>query len=139
MMNSIKIKTEAIERELSYICGQLNRTIVAIEETKKNYDNNYISEKECIEAKEVYANGLFEWKGRLNTVITLLETGTEYNVICTYGFKDSIKSINIVKDNEEITITPAICVETDDNGVAYSVVVGLPKERTCNKDTERTR
>lgn len=37
-MNSIKIKTEAIERELSYICGQINQTIIAIEETKKNYD-----------------------------------------------------------------------------------------------------
>lgn len=146
IMNSIKIKMEAIVRELSFISGEINQFIMHIEEKRKDQYDNDISEieaKEAKELKEIYTFSLLEWRGRLDTVLRILEAGTEYNVLCTYGFKDSIKSINIVKDNEEITITPAICIETDDNGAAYSMVVGLPEENTCvtanNKDTERMR
>ncbi len=97
---NVEIKFEIIEKELRRICTQINRFVMCIKETQKNCDNNYISETECVEAKESYTNSLFEWGGRLESILTLLNTGSKYRAICKYDTESGIREIFLLNDND---------------------------------------
>ena len=112
VVNSIEVNIECIKKELRYLSGEVNHFIMCIKET------------ECVELKELYAHSLFEYRGRLGTVIALIENGTEYTVIRNYGENNSVKSIHIKGNGEEIIITPQICIEIDDNGDYYLTADG---------------
>ena len=103
-MDSIEINIECIKNSVKDICIHIRRSIMAIKEAEKNCDNNYISATECVEAKEIYTNDLFEWTGRLETLLSLIESGTEYKVGKKFNSDDTVKSVHIVKGQNDIVL-----------------------------------